>query len=114
MRKRAAGTVGRLRSASVQAVELGARPREWLRLLERETNAHPFRTAGLVAGAGFVLGGGLFTPLMGRVLSVGVRLAMRMAIVPALARGLGEMSEELLEGSVGFGSTSTNGEGKKS
>jgi hypothetical protein len=94
--------------------DLAERPREWLRILERETSEHPLRTAGLAVGAGFVLGGGLLTPLMGRLLSVGLRLAMRAAIVPALSRGLGELSGQLMEGSLGFGTTTNNAEGTRS
>lgn len=93
--------------------DLAERPREWLRILERETSEHPLRTAGLAVGAGFVLGGGLLTPFMGRVLSVGLRLAMRVAIVPALSRGLGELGGQLMEGSLGFGTTTNNAEGTR-
>jgi hypothetical protein len=116
MRKRAGAEKGETEESSDQSVELNQlaeRPREWLRILEREASEHPLRTAGLAVGAGFVLGGGLLTPLMARLFGVGLRLALRVAIVPALSRGLGELGGQLMEGSLGFG-TATNTEGTRS
>jgi len=117
MRKHAAAKAKHVPEETDHAADLSdlaERPREWLRILERETSLHPLRTVGLAVGAGFVLGGGLLTPLMGRVLSVGLRLAMRAAIIPALSRGLGELGGQMLEGSLGFGMTTNNGEGTRS
>jgi len=113
MRKRASEAAAAQSEDEVSsyAADLAERPREWLRILERETSTHPLRTAGIAVGAGFVLGGGLLTPLMGRLVSVGLRLALRIAIVPALSRGLGELGGQLLEGSKGFGTANNNGEG---
>jgi hypothetical protein len=114
MRKSTAGKAKAGSESPPDMADLAERPREWLRILERETSQHPLRTAGLAVGAGFVLGGGLLTPLMGRVLSVGLRLAMRVAIVPVLSRGLGELGGQMLEGSLGFGTTTNNEEGTRS
>jgi hypothetical protein len=75
------------------------RARELLVRVKEETVAHPFRTAGWAAGAGFVLGGGIFTPLTGRTLRTGLQLALRLAILPALTRGMAQIGARLLENS---------------
>lgn len=60
------------------AAELGANARELYERLDvsRELQDHPYRTLALAAAAGYVLGGGLFTPLTGNLLRVGMRLAL--------------------------------------
>ena len=60
------------------AAELGSNARELYERLDlsREIQAHPYRTLALAAAAGYVLGGGLFTPLTGNLLRVGLRLAL--------------------------------------
>jgi hypothetical protein len=93
--------------------DLGAQARYWLRTLNRETVEHPLRTVGIVAGAGFVLGGGLFTPLTFRTLRSGIHLALRLGVLPALTRGLALMGARLIEDLEGYGST-TIAEGEKS
>jgi hypothetical protein len=75
------------------------RARELVDRLTDETVAHPFRMAGYAAGAGFVLGGGIFTPLTGRTLRAGLQLALRLAVLPALTRGLAQVGSRLLENS---------------
>lgn len=56
---------------------------------------HPFRTVLVAAGVGYVLGGGLFTPMTGRILRLGAR-AMLVPIVKnqieAIAAGTGAVS----------------------
>lgn len=51
--------------------------------------AHPFRAVLVAAGVGYVLGGGLFTPLTGRLLSVGARAVL----LPIFTNQLGAMAE---------------------
>lgn len=41
--------------------------------LTRAVREHPFRAVGIAVGVGYLLGGGLFTPLTGRILRVGAR-----------------------------------------
>lgn len=56
---------------------------------------HPFRTVLIAAGVGYVLGGGLFTPMTGRLIRLGAR-AMLVPIVTnqieAMAAGTGVVS----------------------
>ncbi|HEY0710939.1 MAG TPA: hypothetical protein VGG33_29320 [Polyangia bacterium] len=75
------------------------RARDLVDRLKEEAVAHPFRTAGWAAGAGFVLGGGIFTPLTGRTVKASLQLALRLAILPALTRGVAQIGSRLLENS---------------
>ncbi|RKH58595.1 hypothetical protein [Corallococcus aberystwythensis] len=43
--------------------------------LKGRVERNPYGTLAIAAGVGYVLGGGLFTPLTGRILKLGVRLA---------------------------------------
>lgn len=52
--------------------------------LRDRIEAHPLRAVGLALGAGYVLGGGLFTALTARLLFGGVRVGMRLAALPFL------------------------------
>jgi hypothetical protein len=60
----------------------------WGEALARETKAHPGRSVALALGAGFLLGGGLFSPFTARVVAVGMRAGLRMAVVPLLTQGI--------------------------
>jgi hypothetical protein len=49
---------------------------------------HPLRTLGLAVGAGYLLGGGLFTALTGRLLFGGLRIGVRLAAIPLVREEL--------------------------
>lgn len=110
MRKSSARTVV---PRQLSIADLGERARHWVDVVSDETTKHPLRTAGIAAGAGFVLGGGLFTPLTARTLRSAIHLALRLAILPALTRGLALMGSRLMDDFEGYGSTTT-AEGEKS
>jgi hypothetical protein len=55
--------------------------------LSRAIQAHPFRAVFIATGVGYVLGGGLFTPLTGQLL----RVASRAMLVPILRSQLDTM-----------------------
>jgi ElaB/YqjD/DUF883 family membrane-anchored ribosome-binding protein len=80
-----------LRSVSDTAADLRDRVEE-----------HPWRMLGLAVGAGYILGGGLFTALTGRLLLGGLRIGMRVAALPLVR-------EELL-GALGSVTDSGRGE----
>lgn len=71
------------------AAELGANARELYEHLDltRALHEHPYRTLALAVAAGYVLGGGLFTPLTGRLLRLGVRAAMLPVAQATFLRG---------------------------
>ena len=63
--------------------------------LDEETEQHPLRTVALAVGAGYVLGGGLFSKLSARLLGVGLRVGLRMAFIPFVTQSLAVWSEDL-------------------
>ena len=68
------------------ASDLGSAAAELYRRVDlgRQLQEHPYRTLLLAAGVGYVIGGGLFTPLTRHLLGVG----MRVAVLPALQSSL--------------------------
>jgi len=58
---------------------------------------HPFGTVAAALGIGYVLGGGLFTPLTGRIVRLGVRIGMRLAVLPLLKQEMAEIVSSIEE-----------------
>jgi hypothetical protein len=58
---------------------------------------HPFGTVAAALGIGYVLGGGLFTPLTGRIVRLGVRIGMRLAVLPLLKQEMAEIVSSMEE-----------------
>ncbi len=52
--------------------------------LRREAEDNPLRTVAIAAGAGFALGGGVFSSLTARVLGIGLRVVLGAAALPAV------------------------------
>jgi len=71
---------------------------DWRDALTHEAKTHPGRTAALALGAGYLLGGGLFSALTARLLGTGLRLGFRLALVPFVTQGLVSMGESLVRG----------------
>jgi hypothetical protein len=63
-------------------------PTRALAWVGREAKAHPLRTALCALGAGYVVGGGLFSPLTARLAGLGTRLLLRGAALPLVAQSL--------------------------
>jgi hypothetical protein len=63
--------------------------RELLRGVAEQAATHPFRTVAAAVGAGYVVGGGLFSPLTARLFGVLVRIGLRAAALPLLDHALG-------------------------
>jgi hypothetical protein len=55
----------------------------------------PVKTLALALGAGFVVGGGLFTPLTGRLFYTGLRMALRLAALPLVREELMALVETI-------------------
>src|SRR4051794_25735185 len=66
---------------------------------------NPYGMVAAALGVGYVLGGGLFTPLTARIL----RLGMRFAALPLVKQELVGMAETALNSFSGQGSTRTPG-----
>ncbi len=54
-----------------------------------QVQAHPLRTVAVAAGVGYLLGGGLFSPLTGRLLRIG----LRALVVPLVTRQFEALAE---------------------
>ena len=85
---RADGPLAALGHAARRSSEARERLDAWTDRVARETRKHPIRTVALALGAGFVLGGGLFSRLTTRVVGAGLRIGLRMAVVPLMTQGL--------------------------
>jgi hypothetical protein len=56
---------------------------------------HPLATLGAALAAGYVLGGGLMTPLTRRLFKTGVRLGFQLALAPALERDVAGLASSV-------------------
>lgn len=61
--------------------------------LRGRVQRHPYAMLAAAAGVGYVLGGGLFTPLTGRI----VRLGIRLAALPFVKEELVAMAEAAVD-----------------
>jgi hypothetical protein len=84
-----------------RAVRPLGRLRAWSRMLAEQTQRRPGQTVALVFGAGFILGGGLLSPLTARILGVGARLGLRLLVLPTVVNGLGVLANAALAGAPG-------------
>ena len=64
--------------------------------IKREIEQRPFRTALVSVGAGYLLGGGLFTALTAKLVGTGLRLALRGLAFPAIATGAVSLGKQFL------------------
>lgn len=71
--------------------------REAWNYAETETRERPWRAVAVAAGAGYVLGGGLLSPLTARLLGLGLRVGLRASMVPLLSAGITQWASSLLE-----------------
>lgn len=58
----------------------------------------PYISVATALGVGFVLGGGLFTPLTARVVGVGLRLSLRLFAMPFFTEQLVELVRDAVAG----------------
>ena len=68
----------------------------WSETLRRQTREHPGRSVALALGAGYVLGGGLFTVLTARLLGAAVRIGVRVAVVPLVTDSIAALGGGLM------------------
>lgn len=71
--------------------------------MRRETRERPGRSTAIAVGAGYLLGGGIFTPLTARIVGVGLRIGLRIAFIPFVTQSLLAMGENLVRGVGGSG-----------
>jgi len=66
--------------------------------LDGRVRRNPYGTMAAGLGIGYLLGGGLFSPLTGRVVGLGLRIGLRLAVLPLLKRELSELAQAFEEG----------------
>jgi hypothetical protein len=54
--------------------------------IDARVNRNPYGMMAAAVGSGYVLGGGLFSPLTARVVGLGLRLGLRLVAVPFIQR----------------------------
>jgi hypothetical protein len=55
---------------------------------------HPGRSVAIAVGTGYVLGGGLFSALTARILGAGLRMGVRLALIPLVTEILINFREQ--------------------
>ena len=76
--------------------------------IQGRVDRNPYGTVAAAIGIGYVLGGGLFTPLTGRIVRMGLAVGMRLAVLPMLKREVAELMETIEEDDEGKGKSKAN------
>jgi len=63
--------------------------------IKGRVHRNPYGTVAAAIGIGYVLGGGLFTPLTSRIVRFGVRIGLRLAVLPLLKQEMAELIETI-------------------
>jgi hypothetical protein len=66
--------------------------------IEGRVDRNPYRMMALGVGVGYVLGGGIFSPLTARLVGFGLRLGLRLAAVPFIQQELMGLVDLMREG----------------
>lgn len=77
--------------------------------LDGRVNRNPYGMIAAAVGVGYVLAGGIFSPLTGRILGFGLRLGLRVAAIPFIKDELLGMVQAVGGGS-GLGSSLSGSE----
>jgi hypothetical protein len=81
--------------------------------IKGRVDRNPYGTVAAALGIGYVLGGGLFTPLTARIVRLGVRIGVRLAVLPFLKQEMAELVDSLDEEAGGAGKSETKGQASK-
>ena len=63
--------------------------------IDERVARHPYGTIAAALGMGYVLGGGLFTPLTSRIVALGLRIGIRLAVLPMLKDEISVLADTL-------------------
>ena len=112
-------TVGqRFDRASDNAQEAWSRTRETVNDLKDRLDIdgrvarNPYGMMAAALGVGYVLGGGLFSPLTARLVGFGIRMGLRLAAIPFIENELRGLTESVLNGESDESSDGQGGEKK--
>jgi hypothetical protein len=61
--------------------------------IEGRVTRHPYGSVAAAVGIGYVLGGGIFTPLTSRIVALGLRIGVRLALLPMLREEISAIAE---------------------
>ena len=61
--------------------------------IQGRVKRNPYGTVAAAVGIGYVLGGGLFSPLTARIVGLGLRIGLRLAVLPLLKQEMAELVE---------------------
>src|SRR3954451_21701693 len=75
-------------TANTEAPEVSAQITHWRDDLLAQIKHRPARALLIAVGAGYVAGGGIGTILTARLLGLGARMAVRLALIPIFADGI--------------------------
>jgi hypothetical protein len=81
--------------------------------IKGRVDRHPYGTVAAALGIGYVLGGGLFTPLTGGIVRMGLRIGLRLAVLPLLRQEIAQLVESIEDEDV-TGSKGEAGKGQAS
>jgi len=62
---------------------------------------NPYGTIAAAVGIGYVLGGGIFSPLTARLVGLGLRMGLRLAAIPFIQNELAALVESVSAGAAG-------------
>jgi hypothetical protein len=74
--------------ATTDLPEAGAQITRWRDDMLDQIKRRPARSLLIAAGAGYLAGGGIGTILTARLLALGARMAVRLAVIPIFADGI--------------------------
>ena len=63
--------------------------------IEQRVNRNPYGAMAAALGIGYVLGGGIFTPLTSRIVALGLRIGIRLAVLPMLKDEISVLADAL-------------------
>jgi hypothetical protein len=75
--------------------------------LKAKLDRHPYGALAAALGAGYALGGGIFTPLTARLVRLGLRIGLRVAVLPIVTEQISGMVEEFVRAKRGGDETTT-------
>ena len=63
--------------------------------IDERVNRNPYGAVAAALGIGYVLGGGIFTPLTSRIVALGLRIGIRLAVLPMLKDEISVLADAL-------------------
>jgi len=63
--------------------------------IKGRVHRNPYGTVAAAIGIGYVLGGGLFTPLTGGIVRLGLRIGLRLAVLPLLRQEIAQLVDTM-------------------